>query len=274
MASSVGESFLQGLFSLEGRTAVVTGAGAGLGRAFSRALAAAGALVAVADIDLGAAEETIRIIESEGGGGGAFSVDVADADSVAELALGLKAEYDQINILVNNAGISTPSRKVHEIPIEEWDEVIAINLRGVFLCSRAILPLMLRADGPSVINIASIVGVQALDPSIISQAGYAAAKGGVISLTMQMAADYGEQGLRANAIAPGWHLGTNLGIRVGNFPNPEDQQRLHELLVERTPLRRTSTAEELAPLLLYLASDASSFLTGQVIAHDGGWTIW
>jgi NAD(P)-dependent dehydrogenase (short-subunit alcohol dehydrogenase family) len=230
--------------------------------------------VAAADIDVAAAKKTVEIINSAGGSGRAFQVDVADADSVANLAERLEREFHAINVLVNNAGISTPSRRVHEIPVGEWDEVIAINLRGVFLCSRALLPLMLDAEGPSIVNIASIVGVQALDPSIISQAGYAAAKGGVIGLTMQTAADYGEDGVRANAIAPGWHLGTNLGTRVGNFPTPEDQGRLTEILIERTPLRRTSTPEELAPLVLYLASDASAFVTGQVIAHDGGWTTW
>jgi 3-oxoacyl-[acyl-carrier protein] reductase len=133
---------------------------------------------------------------------------------------------------------------------------------------------MFDATGASIINIASIVGMQALDPSIIAQAGYAASKGGVIGLTMQTAVDYGERAVRANAVAPGWHMGTNLGVRVGNFPTEAEQQRLTEMLVERTPLRRTSTPEELTALILYLASDASSFVTGQVIAHDGGWTAW
>ena len=266
--------FLNELFSLEGRVAVVTGAGSGLGRSFSAALASAGAAVAAVDINVESAEETVAMIESVDGQAAAFEADVASEASVANLGASLAAAYPAVNVLVNNAGISPPSWRVHEIPVADWDEVIAINLRGVFLCSRAVIPLMLDADGPSIINISSIVGVLGLDPSIIAQAGYAASKGGVIGLTLQTAADYGELGLRANAIAPGWHMGTNLGKRDEGFSDPQTRQVLERKLEERTPLARTSTPDELKGLLLYLASDASSFVTGQVIAHDGGWTSW
>lgn len=265
---------LNDLFSLSGRTAVVTGGGAGLGRVFSRTLAEAGAAVAVVDVIEEGARQTAAAIREGGGGAWSYRADVGDAEQVAAVARKLTTDLGRVNVLVNNAGVSTPSRPVHEIPVEEWDEVIRVNLRSVFLCTRAIVPLMMAAEGPAIVNISSVVGLQALDPSIISQAAYVASKAGIVGLTLQTAADYGAIGIRANAIAPGWHLGTDLGRRVGNYPTPEAQRALEEDLARRTPLRRTALPDELAGLVLYLASDASAFVTGQVIAHDGGWTIW
>jgi NAD(P)-dependent dehydrogenase (short-subunit alcohol dehydrogenase family) len=258
------------LFSLAGRRALVTGAGGGLGRLFSLAMADAGAEVIATDIDLANARETSRLA----GSGHALELDVSDPNSVARAAEEVEAISPQLHVLVNNAGISARSQRIHEIQIEAWDRVINVNLRGTFLVSRLMLPLLQRAGSASVINIASVVGVRALDPAILAQAAYVASKAGVIGLTRQMAVEYGPDGVRVNAIAPGWHLGTNLGASVGNFPTPESMDRLIALLHERTPLRRTGQPIELAGLLLYLASDASSFLTGQVISHDGGWTAW
>lgn len=269
--SRVGEPVsYKSLFSLTGRRALVTGAGGGLGRIFALALAEAGAEVIAADINVETARETTRLA----GGGLPIQMDVADEASVASALREVEASGANLQILVNNAGISTRSQRVHEIATDSWDRVINVNLRGTFLVSRAFLPMLQRAGSASVINMASIVGVRALDAQILAQAGYVASKAGVIGLTKQMAVEYGQDGIRVNAIAPGWHLGTNLGASVGNFPTPESMDRLVRLLKERTPLRRTGEPAELAGLLLYLASDASSFLTGQVINHDGGWTAW
>jgi NAD(P)-dependent dehydrogenase (short-subunit alcohol dehydrogenase family) len=255
------------LFSLAGRRALVTGGGGGLGRMFAFALADAGAEVVVGDIDLDSARETASLV-----GGRAIRIDVGDAESVDKAKRELESAVTELHVLVNNAGISTRSQRTHEIPVDGWDRVIAVNLRGTFLVSRAFIPLMLRTGGGSVVNMASIVGVRALDPDILAQAGYVASKAGVIGLTMQMAVEYGPDGIRVNAIAPGWHLGTNLGASVGNFPTPESVDTLVKQLRARTPLRRTGDPTELAGLLLYLASDASSFVTGQIMSHDGGWT--
>jgi NAD(P)-dependent dehydrogenase (short-subunit alcohol dehydrogenase family) len=126
----------------------------------------------------------------------------------------------------------------------------------------------------AIVNIASIVGVEGLDPAILAQSGYVAAKAGVIGLTRQMAVEYGQDGIRVNAIAPGWHLGTRLGERVGNFRTDEDMARLVRFIRGHTPLDRPGRPDELGGLLLYLCSDASSYVTGQIISHDGGWTAW
>jgi NAD(P)-dependent dehydrogenase (short-subunit alcohol dehydrogenase family) len=258
-------------FSLEGRRAVVTGGGGGFGRAFCLLLAEAGAQVVVVDIDEQSAEETALLVADVGAVSSVIACDVSDAGAVDAMTAEITAADGTLNILVNNAGISTPSRRVADIPVSEWDDVIAVNLRSAFLCSRALIPLMLGADGASIVNIASILGVRGMAPDIIAQAGYAASKAGMIGLTLQTAADYGADGLRANAIAPGWH-DTKLGPRAGNFTTGEQQADHQQRISQRTPLRRTASADELAPLVLYLASDASGFITGQVISHDGGWT--
>ena len=273
-SGSYGPGYAGERFSLDGRVAVVTGAGAGLGREFSLVLASAGAAVVALDIDGEAAESTMALVRDIGGRGLAIEADVSRRSAVNEAAGRINRDLGGADVLVNNAGISTPSRRVHEIPVEEWDEVLRVNLRSTFLMTRGILPLMLDAEGGSIINISSVVGTHALDPALISQADYAASKAGVIGLTLQTAADYGEFGIRANAVAPGWHLGTDLGKRVGNFPTQDEQRELQRVLASRTPLGRTGRPAELGPLILYLASDASSFVTGAVFTHDGGWTAW
>lgn len=226
----------------------------------------------VVDIDKDSAGETVDLVSQTGGRAALIECDVSRAPDVEAMAEELRAGGSRLDILVNNAGISPPSRRVADIPVDEWDEVIAVNLRSAFLCSRALIPMMLASPSPSIVNVASILGVRGIDPDIISQAGYAASKAGMIGLTLQTAADYGSYGLRVNAIAPGWHFGTNLGNRAGNFTTEREQQDLRRRIGRRTPLGRGSDAQELAPLVLYLVSDASRFVTGQVISHDGGWT--
>ena len=258
-------------FSMAGRRAVVTGGGGGFGRAFCRILAEARAEVIPVDIDGAAAEETASLVTGAGGQAWAIECDVADAAAVEAMAERLAETGSGVDVLINNAGNSPPSRRVADIPVQEWDDVIAVNLRSAFLCTRALLPMMLTTESPSIVNIASVLGMRGFHPDVISQAGYAASKAGMIGLTLQTAADYGEFGLRANAVAPGWHLGTNLSKRAGNFATPEQEAHLQRTLRERVPLQRASTAEELAPLVLYLASDASRFVSGAVMTHDGGW---
>ena len=259
-------------FSMAGRRAVVTGGGGGFGRAFCRILAEAGAEVIAVDIDQAAAEETASLVTGTGGRAWAIGCDVADATAVDVMAEHLAETGPGVDVLINNAGNSPPSRRVADIPVQEWDDIIAVNLRSAFLCTRVLIPMMLTTDSPSIINIASVLGMRGFHPDVISQAGYAASKAGMIGLTLQTAADYGESSLRANAVAPGWHLGTNLSRRAGNFATPEQEASLQRTIHERIPLQRASTAEELAPLILYLASDASRFVSGAVMTHDGGWT--
>jgi NAD(P)-dependent dehydrogenase (short-subunit alcohol dehydrogenase family) len=261
--------------SINGRVSVVTGAGSGLGRAFAHALARASSSVIAGDVDLAAASETAGQVEARGGGSIlAWRVDVTDPRSVTTMSEMIRERFGSVHILVNNAGVATPSRLTHEIDVLEWRRVIDTNLTGAFLCSRSLVPLM--HHGGSIVNISSVVGLRGLDPRIaemapnVSSAAYVASKAGIVGLTRQMAIDYATTGIRVNAIAPGWHAGTNLGREGGR--TDDDQRRLEAKVVERTPMKRMGRADELEELVLYLASDAASFVTGQVLAHDGGWT--
>jgi 3-oxoacyl-[acyl-carrier protein] reductase len=253
------------LFDLTGRAALVTGAGFGLGRVFARALAGQGAEVIASDIDFAGAEQTAQLIVQEGGKASPLKVDVADRKSVEAMA----RDTGKIDILVNNAGVASLVRRVHEMSYEEWDRVIAVDLTGVFQVTRAILPKMLEAGRGSIINIASIAGMAGF-----AHLGspYSAAKAGVIGFTRQLAVDYAKDNIRANAIAPGWHGGTRLGQRTRSEMSPERVADMEAKIVAGTPMGRRGQPEELSGLCVYLASDASSFVTGQVIAHDGGWT--
>ena len=262
------------LFRLDGQVAVVTGSGSGLGNVFARALAVAGATVVSADIDAVSAESTAEEIRNAGGKATSLIVDVSNPDSVSAMVNGTIKEHERLDILINNAGIASPAHRVHEMLVSDWDRVDAINTRGVFLCAKAVLPQMMEQKKGSIINISSIAGLAGVsnDLSAIA-ANYSASKGAVATFTKQIAVEYGRDGIRCNAIAPGWHLGTQLGKEA--LPSSEAEiNALLAKLQELTPMNRTGDPEELAGLLVYLASDAASFMTGQVIAHDGGWTAW
>jgi NAD(P)-dependent dehydrogenase (short-subunit alcohol dehydrogenase family) len=261
------------LFDLSGKTALVTGAGSGLGRAFAEGLAFSGARVFCLDRDRGTAEETAGLINETRNDAVPLCCDVADAGAVEAMAKDVAGIAPHIDILINNAGIATIPMRTHEMPVADWDRLIAINLRGVFLVSRALIPGMLAAGAGSIINIASIVGLVGNYPGFaMNGANYAAAKAGVIGLTRQMAAEYAKDGIRANAIAPGWHGGTNLAAERKAIATPEDIARFEEVILRGTPMGRRGRPDELQGLAIYLASDASRYVTGQVFTQDGGWT--
>lgn len=262
------------MFRLDGRVALVTGAAGGLGRVFAQVLASAGALVCCADIDLAGAQETAVLIDADGGSAQALAVDVADEQSAAALARGLEA-HGRLDVLVNNAGIATRTARIHEMPVADWDRLHAVNTRGVFLVTRACLPLLLRTGRGSVINLASVAALVGVTPELPAvAANYSASKGAVVGFTRQAAVEYAADGIRFNAIAPGWHLGTDLGRESVGAWQPEALQAFLAGIVARTPMQRTGEPRELAGLCLFLASDASAFMTGQIIASDGGWTAW
>jgi NAD(P)-dependent dehydrogenase (short-subunit alcohol dehydrogenase family) len=258
------------LFDLSGKTCLVTGAGSGLGRAFAEGFAAYGAEAICADRDEDGAAETALLIGESGGAARAVQVDVADAASVAKM---VAAAGKRIDVLVNNAGIATAAKRMHEIPIENWQRLIGINLTGVYLCSRAVVPVMMAGGGGSIINIASILGLVGHYPGFaMVTSSYAAAKAGVIGFTRQVALEYAKDGIRCNAIAPGWHGGTKLGNATKHGMNNETIAKFEECIVTDTPMGRRGTPDELQGLAIYLASGASSYVTGQVFTQDGGWT--
>ena len=259
------------IFRLDGKLAVVTGAGSGFGRAFARALAEFGATVICAGRRLDALHETVSLVPKSSGRAIALGLDVRDERSVDEFWHTVATQHGRAEILVNNAGIALPPQRTHELSVRDWDDVVATNLRGVFLATRAGLKQMLPGPG-SIINIASIAGLRGYWPGFPSLAAhYAASKMGVVGFTRQVAAEYAGDNIRVNAIAAGWHGGTDLiAARRASTP-PEVIQRFETELRRRIPMGRRGTPDDLVGLVVYLASDASSYLTGQVISHDGGW---
>jgi NAD(P)-dependent dehydrogenase (short-subunit alcohol dehydrogenase family) len=261
------------MFRMDGRVAVVTGAGFGLGRAFALGLAAFGATVICADRDLPNAEETAGLAKQSHGKAVAAHVDVALDASVDEFWKKVETDHGGLDILINNAGVTSVPVRTHELSVAEWDRLMAINLRGVFLCMRGALPLMLKRKGGSIVNISSIAGIVGYYPEFSRLvANYSASKAGVIGLTRQAAAEYAADGIRVNAIAPGWHGGTNLGAVSRASSSPELIAKSEAAIHAGIPMKRRGVPDDLVGLAVYLASDASSYLTGQVIAHDGGWS--
>ena len=198
---------------------------------------------------------------------------MADERAVAEAVTGTVSTFGTIDVLINNAGITTLPMRTHEIPVADWDRLMAINLRGTFLVTRAVLPVMLAAKRGSIINISSIYGLTGFYPGFAAGlANYAASKAAVIGLTRQCAVEYARDGIRVNAIAPGYHAGTNLGHEGRAGASPEKIAQLEGAIHAAIPMGRRGTPDELEGLAIYLAGDASSYVTGQVFAHDGGWT--
>ncbi|MFT8244302.1 SDR family NAD(P)-dependent oxidoreductase [Roseomonas sp. BN140053] len=259
-------------FSLAGRRVLVTGAASGLGRAFALAMAEAGAAVACADIDPGA-EATAAAIAARGGTALFLPVDVAEEASVATLPPAVERGFGGLDVLVNNAGIAIPPGRLLDLSVRDWDRVMAVNLRGVFLCSRALLPLLLAGSDPAVINISSFLGQVGLYPGFpITALPYAASKAGVDGFTRQLAIEYARDGLRVNAIAPGWHGGTALGRERRASTTPAERERHEAFLRQSIPMGHRGTPEDITGLAVFLAGPASRYVTGQVFAHDGGLT--
>jgi glucose 1-dehydrogenase len=248
-----------GLFDLSGRVAIITGAGRGIGRALALGLAGAGTRVVVAEIDETGGTDTAAAIVNAGGTALAVPCDAADRPSVEAMVETTVERFERVDILVNNAGVSS-TYHVLDLPESEWDRVLAVNLKGVFLCSQAVGRVMAEAGRGVIINISS----QLSDVARPEKAHYVSAKGGVKMLTKALALDLAPHGIRVNAVAPG-PIETELTAPL--FADPE--QRTRFLL--RLPLHRLGRPEDLIGAVVFLASDAAAFVTGTTVYVDGGY---
>ena len=251
------------LFRLDGKTAVVTGASSGLGVVFARALAGAGASVVVSARRLDRLEKLAAEIEAEGGEALAVPCDVAREDSVDALAAAAVDRFGRVDVLVANAGIADP-RPAEQEPLQVWERVVGVNLTGVFLTNQRFGALMLERGAGSIVNIASVLGV--VGAGQIPQASYTASKGGVVNLTRELAAQWARRGVRVNAIGPGWFESE---MTEEMFASDQGVRWIRR----KTPMGRPGRGEELAGPVVFLASDASSYVTGQTLLVDGGWTV-
>src|SRR5262249_13961232 len=242
------------MFDLTGQTAIVTGAATGIGEAIARRLSKAGAAVAVADLDLNGATQVVASI-----GGNAFPVcvDISRADSVAEAVAQVLERRSQIDVLVNNAGIAGRAAPLWEQTDEDWQKIIAINLTGVFLCCRAVIPQMRTRKYGRIVNIASIAGKEG-NPNMT---GYSATKAGVIGFTKSLAKEVATDGVCVNAVAPAV-------IRTKILDQLTEAQISY--MTERIPMRRTGKPEEIAAVVHFLASPDCSFVTAQCYDASGG----
>jgi len=248
---------------LTGKVALVTGAAGGIGQALARSLASNGARVVYADIHLEAAEACASSVP----GALAVRMDVADEASVEAAMAEILARAGRLDILANNAGINTMAHRVNidEFPLAEWERIIRVDLTGLYLVSRAAIPLLRKAGASRIINIASVLGIV---PARL-QCAFVAAKAGVVNLTRSMAMELGPQGILTNCVAPGSIL-TESTQKLFYGEDGKFSQKVEGLLAH-IPLGRPGTCEEIAHAVLFLAAPESSYINGAILPVDGGW---
>lgn len=252
------------LFDLTGKTAIVTGGGKGIGRQMAQGLAEAGASLVLCARHVDACEQAAAELELLGVRALGLACDVRDPDQVQAVVERTVADFGGVDILVNNAG-TVWGASPEDMPLEGWQKVVDVNLTGVFLFSQAAGRAMIAADGGAIVNIASVAGLQGGPPEIMNSIVYNATKGGVIAFTRDLATKWARHGIRVNAIAPGW------------FPSDMANFVLNqhgEELVKHVPLGRFGGPEDLKGVVVFLASEASAYVTAHTLVVDGGQSAW
>ncbi len=247
---------MDSFYKLDGKTALVTGSAQGIGKDIALALAQAGANIVVNDVNSELAEQTMKEIQNLGVRALVHIADITDSDSVKQMVQRITEEFSAIDILINNAGI-TRDGYIMRMTDEQWNMVLNINLTGAFNCIRGVARQMMKQRSGTIVNVSSVIGVM----GNAGQINYSASKAGLLGVTKSAAKEFASRGIRVNAIAPGF-------IQTAMTESLPDEVR--EKYLSEIPLSRYGTTQEVANLVHFLVSDASSYITGQVIHVDGG----
>lgn len=245
---------------LDGGVAIVTGAASGIGRATAQFYARAGASVVVSDVDEDGGEETVRQIETAGYSAAFIRADVSQPEDCERLVARTVERFGQLDFACNNAGVGGGSAPTGEYDLADWARVIGINLSGTFYCMRYEIPAMLESGGGAIVNMASVLGAA----GFVNAAAYVSAKHGMLGLTKAAAIEYAKRGIRVNAVGPAF-------IHTPLIAELEADKETYDMLVSLHPMGRLGTSEEVAQLVLFLSSDAASFITGSYYPVDGGY---
>ena len=253
---------IQELFKLDGKTAIVTGGGRGLGEQMAHALAEAGANIVICSRKLAACESVAKEIhEKYGVKTLALPCDVSNKEQVENVVLRTVEEFQTIDILVNNSGISW-NASIFDLEEDKWDKVMDVNLKGTFLFSQAVAKVMKKQKSGKIINISSVLGLLGTDPRLVNTIAYNTSKGAIVTLTKDLSVKLGYYGITVNAIAPGLFQ-TELTKTL---------EHINPILMQKIPLKRFGVNDDLKAAIVYLASPAANYLTGQTLIIDGGLT--